>query len=242
MRWSQSDLDQIMAEHRTKATVKCRLLRPLAGGLPAGEDGVKLFVEYQLHIPPETEDFEAAVARILKEEIGERKTDKEGDELETSESYQVNVIRRSERGAWIAEHQIKALIKQAASRLGLFSAQKKRGSKGDIAELGTVKACGDSLQDPKRPWEIYLRDNGKAVKTSFVRLSGSVGTPKGKKSIQHDTEVAPEGTEFEFELWWPAKRLDAEDMAAIMAAATQIGLGSCLSLGYGRFVVIEMTA
>ena len=236
----QQELDAMLAEHRQSMTIKARFLRPLAGGQPASDDGLRAFIKHHLGIAPDAPEFEAAFQRIRKEEIGERSTTPETGEVQTEEVYAVNVIRKSEHGSFLLEHQLKALIKQAASRLGLFQVKGKVGAKGDIAELGTITATGESLQNQDRPWEIYLRKNGAAAATHFVPISGSVGTPQGKKSIQHHTEVAEEGAEFSFQIAWPKKRLTMDDMKLILAAATQIGVGSCLSLGYGRFEVVDL--
>jgi len=235
---SQNDLDRMLQHIRSTATITARFLRPLAGGQPAGDKGLAAFVEHWLKISPDSPEFQQAIDRIKNEEIGERETTPEAGEVQTETVYAVNVIRRGEHGPYVAEHQIKAMLKQAASRLGLFTA--KKGSKGDVAEMGTVTAAGDSLQDPKRPWEIHLRKGGRAAATEFHSISGSVGTPSGKKSIQHHTEVCEEGAEFCFKIEWPAKKLTATDMALVIAAASKIKLGSCLSLGYGLFEVMSM--
>jgi hypothetical protein len=237
--YTQRDLNSLIEEIRTTATIRARFIRPLAGGQPAGEKGIQSFVQHHLGLDPESEEFAKAVERISKEEVGERETTPEGGEVETSEVYQVNVIRRSEYGPFVLEHLIKALLKQAASRLGIFTA--KKGAKGDMAEMGTVEAFGDSLADPNRPWEIHLIKDGAAAKTEYAVISGSVNTPKGKKSIQHNTETCEEGAEITFRISWPPNKLKADDMAKVIGAATVIGLGSCLSLGYGRFEVVKMT-
>lgn len=239
MGYTQRDLDKLLEKRRARAVVRCRTLRSIAGGQPASDKGLKAFVEHHLGLEPGSKEFEEAAQRIKHEEIGEKETTPEGGELETQEVYQVNCLRSSERGSFVLEHQIKALIKQACSRLDLFV--KKRGSKGDVAELGTVRAHGVSLQDPDRPWEIYLRDkNGEPAGTAWAAICGSVSTPKGKKSIMHHTEISEESAEFEFEFLWKSSKLGKNDFLMVMAAATQIGLGSCQSLGYGKFEVVEM--
>jgi hypothetical protein len=236
MRLTQVELDDLLAEVRSVAVVKCRMLRPLAGGVPAADEALRAFIEH--HLGLKGDEAQEAFNRIRKEESQTRETTPEGGEVKEEEVYAVNVLRRGQAGPFILEHQVKALLKQAASRLGLFQAKGKVGSKGDLAELGTVLAHGGSLAVPARPWEIYL---GIPKETRFDVLSGSVNTPQGKKSIQHHTEVAPEGTTFSFEVRWPAKKLTAHDMAKVLAAATQVGIGSCLSMGYGRFEVVEAT-
>ena len=237
---TQADLDLMLQPYLGLATVHARLERETAGGQPAGENGLKAFVEHHLHLTPDTPEFDQALWRIMHEEIGEKETTPEGGEVETAEVYQVNVIRKTEHGPYVLEHMIKALLKQAASRMGLFQAKGKVGSKGDMSELGIVRAVGESLRDPARPWEIYLRKNGGPVPTRYQTISGSVGTPKGKKSIQHETEVTEEKAELRFSFQWYDKRLTSEDIALIFAAASHIGLGSCLALGYGRLEILDL--
>ena len=239
MTLTQADLDAQLAKVRSVATVRAKFLRQFVGGQPAKEEGVRAFVQHQALISPDTPEFEAMVQRILKEEIGDKEKSPEGAELQESSTYGVNVIRHSVAGPYIAAHQIQACIKQAASRLGLFMA--KRGAKGDLAELGTVRAVDSSLADESRPWEIALTQSGAAAHTSFQLLSGSVSTPMGRKSIQYHAEMADEGSEFAFEIHWPATKIRGKDMGLILAAATQIGLGSCLSLGFGRWEVLDAT-
>lgn len=234
----QSELDELLEERRDRCVVRARFLRPHAGGVPASEDGIRAFVRYHLKLQPGTQEFERTVQRITHEELGAHDTAQLEDELDTENVYQVNVIRRSDHGPFLLEHMIKAVFKVAASRLGVFS--KQRGSKGDVVELGTVLAHGDSLQNPARPWEIYLRKNGTSASTHFIKLQGCVNTPSGRKSIQHHTEVCDEGTEFEFELRWLNNKLKRENIPTVIAAMTTVGIGSCLSLGFGRFEVLRL--
>jgi len=238
MTYTQRDLDKLMSKRRGRAIVKCRAVRKIAGGQPAGDKALAAFVKYHLDLDPESNEGKSAIARIKNEEIGERDTGTPEGELDNKEVYQVNVIRRNMNGPFLLEHQIKAMLKQSASRLGYFV--KKRGSKGDMAELGTVRAHGTSLQFALRPWEIHLRKNGQSAPTSYDQITGCVSTTQGKKSIMHHTEVADEGSEFAFEFDWIPDKLGKNAMLEIIAAATQIGIGSCQSLGYGKFEVVEL--
>lgn len=236
-----TDLDKLLKKHRTWAIVKAHFVRETAGGQPAGRKQIEAFVEHHLKFKPGTQEFIDIVNRIEKEEIGERDTAPPDGELETTKVYGVNVIRKSDKdfGPYILEHMIKACLKVAASRLEIFT--KKRGSKGDLVEMGEIMAHGDSMRDPERPWQIYLTNgNGDPVGTEFKVISGSVSTPTGKKSIKHHTEFAPEGSKFEFKIYWPPKKIKHKDMLLMLAAARKIGLGSCASLGYGRFEIDEI--
>jgi hypothetical protein len=242
-RYSQTDLDEILSVKEDVVLVKGRLVREMAGGIGADDESIKAFVTHHLGIPADSDSFDAAVARILKEEIGERDVNKElvdaGEhELSTKEVYQVKVIRQSDHGPFILEHMLKAMIKVAGTRMELF--MKKRGSKDDIIHLGLVRAHGTSLQNPDRPWEIYLRNNGGPAKTKFNKIQGNVQGQQGKRSISHHTEVTEEGAEFEFTFRYPHRKLKREDIVLLMAAFSRIKLGSCLSLGYGEIEITEL--
>ena len=241
--YTQEGLDAVLEQRRNSAKVTARLLRPLAGGQPATDKGLAAFVEHHLKIEPETAEFDAAIARIKNEEIGERETTPEAGEVKEQKVYSVNVIRRSPLGPFVGAHQIQAMLKQAASRQGFFVS--RRGSKGGMSEMGTVLATGNSLQNSDRPWEVYLRycNGGDLVvpaETQFVEISGSVSSPQGRKSIITHTEVAQEGATISFDFRWPVGKLSEKDMAETVWAATKIGLGSCLSLGYGVWEVESM--
>ena len=241
--YTQAALDTALEGTRNSAKVTARLLRPLAGGQPATDKGLAAFVEHHLKIEPETAEFDAAIARIKNEEIGERDTTPEAGEVKEQKVYSVNVIRRSDRGAFVGAHQIQAMLKQAASRQGFFVS--RRGSKGGMSEMGTVIATDDSLQNPDRPWEIYLRhsdggDLASPAETQFVKICGSVSSPQGPKSIVTHTEMAQEGATISFDFRWPVGKLTEKDMAETVWAATRIGLGSCLSLGYGVWEIVSM--
>lgn len=244
-KWTQADLSKLLEKMRSAVVVKVRALREFVGGVPAEDSRLEGFIEFQMGIVPQRKDgaptnpaFIECLQRLKKDEIGERNVTPEGGEVEERKVYGVNVIRKSAAGHFILEHQIKAVLKQAASRKGLFMA--KKGSKGDLAEFGTVLAVGESLQVKDRPWEIYLRKDGKPITTRFRTMRGHVASPSGSKSIQYEAECAPEGTEFSFELSWPPKKLKENDVVDIVAVATAIGFGSCLSKGYGKFEVLSM--
>lgn len=249
VKYTQADLDKLLDKSRDSAVVHCRLLRELVGGQPATDKGLEAFIEHHLDINPQRDtsktptnpEFIAAFERIKKEELGKKDAAPPEGELEEEKVYGVNNIRSTEHGIYIAAHQIKACIKCAASRLGLFS-KSYVGSKGDVVEMGTVMANGQSLLDPARPWEVYLLKNGRGITTRrWTTLRGTVNTPQGKKSIQYDAEVADEGSEFEFKFLWGDFKFTREMFVKAIAATTAIGLGSALSLGYGKFEVIEMT-
>ena len=200
------------------------------GGQPAGEDGVRRFVEHQLELTGE--EAEQAVRRILGQEIGDRDVTPTGGELQETLTYGINVIRRSEHGPWIGNWQIKACLKQAASRLNIFVEQ--RGSKGNLSEGGVVIPYGDSQQGD-HPDHIYLRNGTAEAKTTWKKFSGRVTGPRGSVSIITDTETAPPGTRFAFEYRFLPGRLTAKDVQQVLALSMICGLGSAKAFERGKF-------
>jgi len=152
-----------------------------------------------------------------------------------SRVYQVNVMRRTQLGPYLGAHMVQACLKQAASRLGIFSDMK--GTKGDLSEGGRVRAVGISARD-LRDDRIYLIDPDEDLpaETRWGQFQGNVRTPQGGKSIQHHSEYVGAGVRFEFVLEFVnGNGLKAEDVRDLLALAMICGLGSCRSLGHGHY-------
>ena len=235
-----NDLSAKYAEYCGEAIAFCRFTREVVGGQPATPDGVRAFALHHLHIP-EGQELEDAVKRIMKEEIGERETTPEAGEVKERESYGLNILRRDDFGPWLGDWQIKAALKQAASRVGLFVS--KRGSKGDVAEMGKVSAHGISLHGPE--FRIHLMNDAgeQPAITTYQKFLGRVNTPSGAKSIVNDAECAPIGTTFEFRFQWYHGKLTEPDIVSIFSALPVIGVGSVKSLERGKFDIehLEIT-
>ncbi len=240
-----TQLQQRYRDLTARVTAECSLSTELVGGIPGDEDGVRLFVTH--HLKKTGEEAEEAVKRILKEEIGERDVPYDAGtelpapaELKEKLSYGINVIRRDSNGPFLMAHMVKACIKAAASRLGLFAS--KRGSKGDVAEMGQVITMGISLLDVHRPHNIYLRNpegTGPAV-TTFQRFRGRVQSPQGSKSIVNDAETAAIGSRFEFEFRYLPTKLNKDDVVKIFSSAMVVGLGSAKAFERGKFDINKL--
>ena len=192
-----------------------------------------------MKLTPNTSEFNSCLERIKTAEAGINTTPPEG-EVEEESSYSVSIIRRHNDWRWIAEHQIKALLKQAASRVGIFVA--KKGSKGDIAEMTAIKASGASVCDPEAWWKIGLYDLSEAEEkpatSEFICTKGQVSGASGKRSIVTYAECVRNGY-LSFDICWPPNKIKEKEMITILAAASQIGLGSELSLGNGKFEIVS---
>ncbi len=233
-----ADLQERYRDLTASVTADCSLATELVGGQPAGPDGVRAFVCH--HLGLEGEEAESAIRRILNEEIGERDVPAETGELKEKLSYGINVVRRDANGPWLGNWMIKACLKAAASRLNIFV--QKRGSKGDMAEMGQLLANAVSLLDTEHPERIYLRNkagDGPAG-TYFQAFRGRVQSPQGSKSIVNDAECVAPGSRFAFEFRFYPSRIKSGDMADIFASAMIVGLGSAKSFERGKFSVNEL--
>lgn len=269
-KYGKSDLAAMFEGLRERIVVKAQFLREHIGGQPATERGMHDFIHHQMGIDPQFDvkplydkfgrlsngkptnpEFINTFNRLRQDELMVAKLEegepKPGEELIELKVYGVKCIRRDDRGPFMLDHMIKAAFKCAASRLNLYDP--KRGIKGDVQELGTVLACGDSLQDPEQPWKIYLRKDGKPAETYYRRLQGRVQTSQGSRSIQYDAETVGEGTEFSFEFRWLREKMGAgwrnkvakaSEILKAISAMPEIGLGSARSMSYGKWEVVEV--
>ncbi|MHA2068814.1 MAG: hypothetical protein ACXABY_31010 [Candidatus Thorarchaeota archaeon] len=211
---------------------ECEFLTSVVGGQPADDKGLEAFCKHHLGLTDE--EIPAAIARIKDEEIGERDLEAAG-ELKERESYAVNIIRRDKSGPWLGSWQIKACIKCACTRLGIFMG--KKGSKGDLSHLGRVVPIGDSIKsDFLDRVHVYLPD-GTPVETSFQTFMGCVNSPQGRNSIVHDSEVIQPGARFAFSLQVPPRYYSNKDIQLIFSVIGQIGIGSVKALERGKFRV-----
>jgi len=237
-------------EARTARVIaECELATELVGGQNASEDGIRAYVEH--HLGLEGPEADEAVDRILRDEVGERDVPSETGELEEKRVYGINVIRRDSFGPWLGNWMAKASLKAAASRIGLFA--QKRGSKGDMAEMGEVRPYGASLilkegicKDAQRYNDlqrIHLLgpDGSASAETYYKEFKGSVSTPRGRQSIINTAECAPPGTRFAFEYRFAEEKVTEDDIAEVFAIAMNIGLGSCKAFECGKFMIRKLT-
>jgi len=273
-RYTHEDFVRMLEKDREKIIIRAVFVRDHIGGVPATERGLHDFIAHQMKIDPRfdikpkydrfgrlllgkptSQEFVDAFNRLSEDELEVSRIDEDkiekavarpGEELVETKVYGVKCIRCDEFGPFMLDHMIKAAFKCAATRINLYT--ERSGSKGDVQELGTVMAHGDSLQNPERPWQIYLRKDGKPAVTGYTRLQGRVTTAQGSRSIQYDAETAFEGTEFSFEFrWlrtkmgsgWVRKVARAADILNVFSKAWEIGLGSARSMSYGRWHFIE---
>lgn len=231
IRLAFDDLNQRYEQRTAVFRAECVFVTECVGGQPADEEGVRQFVSHHLGITDEKER-EAAVRRILNEEV-EDVAPVEG-EIPEGKVYGVRALRRDNGKVYLGDWMVKACAKVAASRLGVFS--QKRGSKGDVAEVGRVRGWKYSL-DPEKPWQILVRNSTDDSQPHcyFKDFMGRVQTPSGPVSIIHKSECIAPGSRFAFEFRFLPTKLNPDDIQDILAFMMTVGLGSARSLERGKF-------
>lgn len=233
MRYTAEDLKARYEEMTAVVSAHCTVVTEIVGGQPADENGVRAFVKH--HLKVDGDEIEKATQRILHEEVGEHPIPSTEGELKEQQVYGVNAVRRTEFGPYLGNWMIKACLKQASSRLNIFS--EIRGAKGDFAESGRVYAIGPSLVEQEYPDRIYLvsEDSTTPAPTYWHEFMGRVNTPQGSKSIIHHSECVAPGTKFSFELRFLNARVKESDVRDALALMMIVGLGSARSLERGKF-------
>lgn len=237
MRLTFEDLEKRYAEMTASVTCECEAVTPLVGGLTASETGIRSFIKHHLKITDEAE-AQRAYERIQKEELGQRDIAPETGELKEQLTYGINVIRRTQIGPYLGNHMIHANIKTAMSRMNIFV--ELRGTKGNVAECGLVLPWGPSQRDSRMDCVYLYGQDREPATTYFDEFKGRVSSPKGSVSVIHHSECVPPGTRFAFQFRYLRGKLKTDDILDTFAAAMMVGMGSCKSLGNGKFRILEM--
>lgn len=242
----------------------CTAVTEIVGGQPADDKGLEQFVRYHLKLVDQV-DVAHAIDRIRNTEVKDVTPD-EG-EVHEEKIYCVKALRHDIFGPYLGDWMIKACIKQAASRTGLFTRQ--RGSKGNFAEAGRVLAVGHSWRGSaadtgdwdaqQRLIHFYAGDEVDEVgevepndanapiplpskitsQLYWKEFRGRVNGPSGAVSILHHSECVPAGAKFSFEFRFVRGKLSQSEMEDVLAMMTNMGIGSARSLERGKFRIDE---
>lgn len=228
------NFDDLQHAYENKTAViraECVFATECVGGQPADEDGIRQFVVHHLGITDEVER-EKAVKRIQTEELQDVRP--EEGEVPEARMYGLRALRRTPSGPYLGDWMLKACIKNAASRLEIF--RTIRGTKGNFAEAGQVRAWKYSLQEPEHPNLIFVRNSlEEPCHTYHKEFMGRVQTPQGQASIIHHSECIEAGSRFAFEFRFIPGKVKEDDMRDVLAMAMIVGIGSARSLERGKF-------
>jgi len=135
-------------------------------------------------------------------------------------------------GVWVPANNVKAMLKQSASMLGIF--KKKRGSKQIACEGMECKGLGaDAMR-------IYL---GKQEVDGFEERPIHVQTPMGPRSALKRVDYVDQPT-IEFEIWVlktakaETRHIGVDELVEMLRFSQENGLGADRSQGAGKFDVV----
>ena len=151
-------------------------------------------------------------------------------------------FRQDDVGIYVGDYQIKAMLAQAASLLGLTTS--KRGSKQTLREGLVVK--GLDLEGKNTREKVYLlpfKDNVDGVD----ERTGNVSGPSGSRSIINRSEYV-ESPSLKFTMSFlenrigkTGKLLTRDDISDILSFSQELGLGGQRKYGGGRFDIVDFT-
>ncbi len=198
--------------------IAIRLRERLNGGMPRNKELIRAWVESTTGFKDEaTEKLIQADADLVVNAVAEK--------------MWIGFPEDAAKGIFIECRQVKAMLKQSASLLGIT--KKKLGSKQVLAEGMEVKALDGGSR-------IYL---GKMGPDGTEEKAIHVMTAQGPRTALKKTDFI-NSPELVFELWvlktaTAEKRHVGEDeVTSILQHAQENGLGASRSQGHGKFDVV----
>lgn len=135
-------------------------------------------------------------------------------------------FRTDEKGLYICDYQVKAMLKQCGSLLGIYT--QKRGTKNIVKEALFIK-----------PSRLYL-DREEPDGTEDI--AGHVMTMQGKRSILKRCDYALQPL-ISFQIWLlDVNKVTGDDLKSILELGQEVGLGSNRSFEAGKFDVTKFEA
>jgi len=195
--------------------------------------------------PPSEERREELINRHLERLFGkgvEETIDDESKRMHTT-------FFRDEEGPYLGHYQIKAMIREMLSCLGIFV--QKRGSKQTFQHLLSVRSCDEygNIYKGKKGLRLHFYRHGKRIQEvdGFVDKCAHVMTAQGPRSIlkRHDKMGV---SRIRFALTVPSNLskgrstaiLNDEIIQKIFFHAQNDGIGCSRSQGHGSFRLIRL--
>jgi hypothetical protein len=223
-------------ELRDSYFVHIRFLDKVLGTQPRSEEIMRKWLESK-HLDQEIIDKQVAA-------LGpDNAIDEEEDRAWTT-------FQADEFGIFIGTYQVKAMIKELLSSLGITVS--KRGSKQTLQHLFEVAACneaGDMLQGDQKHRLRMFRDGEQIGRPDdYVELTAHVRTPQGDRSVikRHDYVLQ---ADLYFRINVPKKdvlkgrekaHIGPAEIVKVMAFGENDAIGCSRSQGYGKFKVVQL--
>lgn len=194
-----------------KFNVRCKFRERIYGGIPKSKELIDNYVSSKFGV--ENSDL----AKQLKKEVD---LDEELEKISCG-------FKQDQGQPYISDYQVKAMLKQAASRLKITT--KKRGSKQDIT---------DGLWVSRR---IFFHNGEGTIKGPLrtEEFCGHVTGPRGKRSILKASEFI-EGAEISITIrLLKVAILSGKNLKDCFLLGQEIGLGSNRSFEAGKYDLLE---
>jgi len=214
-----------------KFAVEIKFRSKCLGGLPKTEDLLDRYIEAK---------FEGAKPNSETHDHVSRDIDTE-EKAETDKKTSMNGFRQDEVGIYVGDYQVKAMMKQAGSLLGLTT--KKRGTKSTLGEALFVKGMLDSELTGR---QLYFQDDSGEVVAEpdgHIDIAGRVWAGGRPQSIINRYDYT-EGRTVKFQLWvlkvrLKDKKLNTDDLRDILEFGQEVGLGSGRSQEHGKYDLVK---
>ena len=204
-------------------TVALKFRHRLYGGVPKNPDLLAGWIAARTeHNDKQTADQ----VEVAKAALGEAP-----DNMTVEKSW-VGFFADDVGGLWTAANNIKAMLKQSASMLGIL--KKKRGSKQIVCEGMEVKG----IDDPMRIYLDAVEPDGYEERPIHVQTAQGPRTAIKRVDYVQDKTMA-------FQIWVlktaPAetRHIGETEIVAMLRFSQENGLGGDRSQGGGKFDVIE---
>lgn len=207
----------------TRYRVKIKLRDKLCGGIPKNRDLIRTWLQART-------GFDDAVTDVQEQDHKEA--------VEHAEDRSWVTLPRDDKGYYVENRTVKAMLRESASFLGIFKA--KLGSKQVVQHGLEVHQCGVDPRS-KEAMKIRLQDyEGEGCLEAALQVM----TAQGPRSCLKRQDYVERPT-LQFEIWVftdppQAKRAISEaELVQILKHAQENGLGASRSQQFGKFDVIE---
>jgi len=239
-----------------KYFVEIEFNEDVLGGVPRTRELMAKFIESRLNreakaaekkgiAPPSEERKQELLTRHLDRLF----SDTVDETIEAESERNHTTFFQDEHGPWIGEYQVKAMIREMMSCLGIT--MNKRGSKQTFQHLLTVRACDEegNIVEGDQGLRLHFLRDGKVVSEvdGYVDKTAHLMTAQGPRSAlkRHDKVVK---ASLRFALIVPAGLpknrstaiLRDEEISKIFTHAQNDGLGCSRSQGHGSFKITRL--
>lgn len=203
------------------------------GGVPQSKDLLDKYIEAVFRAKEDDETYN----HVAQDALPERNEEK--DEAQEKKDISTTGFRIDDRGLYLADFQLKAMMKQGGSMLNLTTS--KRGTKSTLGEGMFVKGLlSGELTDNK----IYFQPI-RQKPDGYEDFAGNVNTRQGNRSILRRCDYVEKPT-IQFQIWVlenriakTGKALTVSDLRSILELGQELGIGSCRSLEKGKFNLVQ---